>query len=103
MKERRTLSKQFIGWLEQCEPDAFVLLATVRLRHAGDQYCHVPNMLVHLLGWPHEKRVKAARKVLLDLGLLEMVKPAVGTHNALYRFTPGASDTAPLPTMPTVH
>ena len=58
----RQLNENFLAWLAEQEPDAFVLLAVVRLRHAGNQYCEVPNMLVNLLGWNHEKRVKAARK-----------------------------------------
>ena len=99
----RQLNENFLAWLAEQEPDAFMLLAVVRLRHLGNQHCEVPNMLVNWLGWNHEKRVKAARKVLLDLGLLEMVKPAVGTKNALYRFTPGVSDRTPLPTRPTMH
>ncbi len=60
-------------------------------------------MLAHWLGWHDEKRVKRARKVLLDLGLLEMVKPAVGTKNAQYRLRAGVGDREPLAIMPTVH
>ena len=56
-----------------------------------------------LLGWNHENRVKAARKVLLDLGLLERITPATGNKRAVYRFAPGVSDRAPLPIMPTMH
>jgi hypothetical protein len=102
MRQRR-LNESFLAWLAEEEPDAFVLLAVVRLRHVGDRHCHVPNMLAYWLGWHSEKRVKAARKVLLDLGLLEMVSPATGHKLALYRFAPGVGDHAPLPTRPTVH
>ena len=64
-----------IEWLADEEPGRVPGAGRQRGYAPWRAICHIPQHAHVPAGMDHQNRVKAARKVLLDLGLLEMVGP----------------------------
>lgn len=70
------------------DPDAFLLLATLR-RHHWDREFYIANAMHETMGWPR-KRFAAARKRLLEVGEVEEIRAAGGPNRpALFKFKGG--------------
>jgi Bifunctional DNA primase/polymerase, N-terminal len=78
-----TTHDEIDGLLMQA-PDAFLLLQVLRRHHWGREFC-IANDMHRMMGW-RRQRFTAARRRLIDEGLIIETRPANHWHPAQYRW-----------------